>query len=112
MVIFDRAKAVVFTGEAQGWDGRSSLPRLQHPSATNQIDYRPLFMPRLQRRSKVISIRLSREEYDQFQDLCIARGSDTISELARTAMKLLAQTGNGNADGRFSALEALITHLE
>lgn len=70
-------------------------------------------MPRLQRRSKVISIRLSREEFDQFQDLCVLHGCDTISALARTAMKFLAQHENGNgkasAEGRFNAMETRIS---
>jgi len=73
-------------------------------------------MPRLQRRSKVISIRLSREEYDQFQDLCVARGNDTLSELARTAMKLLVPNENGNgkaaSEKRFSSMESRISILE
>jgi len=46
-------------------------------------------MPRLNRRTKVISIRLSEEEYCHLQDLCVRKGADSISELARAAMKLL-----------------------
>lgn len=54
-------------------------------------------MPRLNRRSKVISIRLSNEEYDQLQTLCASKGVDSISGLARTAMKvfMLQEHKNG-----------------
>ena len=73
-------------------------------------------MPRLQRRSKVISIRLSREEYDQFQDLCVVHGSDTISALARTALKLLALNENGNGkaaiESRVNAMDARVSQLD
>jgi len=56
-------------------------------------------MPRIFRRTRVISVRLSNQEYDQFQRLCVARGTDSISELARTALRLLAnnETSNGEA---------------
>lgn len=46
-------------------------------------------MPRLHRRSRVVSIRLSDEEYDQLRSLCANQGADSISELARAALKLL-----------------------
>ena len=56
-------------------------------------------MPRLNRRNKVISIRLSMEEYDQLQNLCVSKGADSLSELARAAMKLLLlqEKENGHA---------------
>jgi hypothetical protein len=73
-------------------------------------------MPRLIRRTKVISIRLSHEEYDQFQELCAVRGSDTISALARTAMKLLALNENGNGkaaiESRVNAMDARVSQLD
>ena len=46
-------------------------------------------MPRLHRRTRIVSIRLSDEEYDQLRSLCAIKGTDSISELARAAMKLL-----------------------
>jgi hypothetical protein len=79
-------------------------------------------MPRIYRRTKVISIRLSNEEYEQFQSLCVARGTDTISELTRTALKLLVvnEKSNGraaiesrveNMDARMSQLDREVAHL-
>ena len=79
-------------------------------------------MPRIFRRTRVISIRLSNEEYDQFQNLCIARGTDSISELARTALRLLAsnEKNNGKAaietrveimDTRMSELDREVARL-
>jgi hypothetical protein len=72
-------------------------------------------MPRLNRR-RVISVRLSNEEYDQLQDLCLARGADSISELARTGMKLLMlnQKSNGHAavEDRVNAIYARVSLLD
>ena len=45
-------------------------------------------MPRVSRRNKVVSIRLSDEEYDQLRQLCAVNAADNISELARRAMRL------------------------
>ena len=53
-------------------------------------------MPRIFRRTKVVSIRLSNEEYDQFQSLCVARGTDSISELVRAALRMLANIEESN----------------
>jgi len=52
-------------------------------------------MPRLNRRTRVISIRLSDEEYEQLRDLCLSKGVDTISDLARSAMKHLIAREKG-----------------
>lgn len=81
-------------------------------------------MPRMNRRTKVISIRLSDEEFEQLQSLCTARGADSISELARNAMKLLLlqekATENGHAaievrvnemHTRMTALDREVTRL-
>jgi len=48
------------------------------------------------RRTKVISIRVTTDEFNQLQDLCAARGVGTISQLARVAMRLLMVQENGN----------------
>jgi len=79
-------------------------------------------MPRIFRRTKVVSIRLSNEEYGQLQSLCVARGADSISELARAALKMLAtiEKSNGkaaiesrveNMDARMSQLDREVAHL-
>lgn len=51
-------------------------------------------MPRLNRRHKVISIRISGEEFDQLQNICVTKGADSISELARRAMRLFITQEN------------------
>lgn len=56
-------------------------------------------MPGVSRRTKIVSIRLSHQEYDQLQRLCVSRGVDSISELTRAAMKLLIFQPNGNVNG-------------
>ena len=72
-------------------------------------------MPRLNR-IRVISVRLSNEEYDELQSLCIARGADTISELARTGMKLLLlnqkSEGHDAIEKRVDSIHALLSHLD
>ena len=66
-------------------------------------------MPRLTRRDKVISIRLSNEEYDQLQSLCVAKGGNSISELARNGMKLLlSQEIHSGA----AAMESRVNHMQ
>lgn len=49
------------------------------------------------RRSKMISFRLSPEEYQTLQEACLTRGVRSISDLARTAMHKLI-TPNGQSD--------------
>ena len=67
-------------------------------------------MPRLNRRSKVVSIRLSAEEYDQLRSLCVTTGVGSFSELARAAMKkLLAQQEAGSPD---NAVEARVSQMD
>lgn len=72
-------------------------------------------MPRLNR-IRVISVRLSNEEYDQLQNLCVARGADSISELARTGMKLLLlhekSNGHDAVEMRVKALDVRVSHLD
>lgn len=48
------------------------------------------YMP-VESRNKMISFRLSEEEYDRFRDLCFTRGIRSVSELARTAINMLLQ---------------------
>jgi hypothetical protein len=73
-------------------------------------------MPRIFRRTKVVSIRLSNEEYGQLQSLCVARGADSISELARAALKMLAtiEKSNGKAaiESRVEIMYTRMTQLD
>jgi Tfp pilus assembly PilM family ATPase len=48
-------------------------------------------------RSKMVSFRLSPEEYQRFRNLCAAHGARSISELARTALNRL-NAGTHQAD--------------
>jgi len=66
-------------------------------------------MPVLKRRSRIVSFRLSQEEYDALKDTCIAQGARSISDFARSAACRLARNGNGSPD---EALEATIRMLE
>jgi Arc/MetJ-type ribon-helix-helix transcriptional regulator len=61
------------------------------------------------RRTKVVCIRLSQEEYEQFQTLCVRRGIDSISEVARAGMRLLL-TDEGAARDR-SAVESQLNEI-
>jgi hypothetical protein len=54
-------------------------------------------MSPLLRKSKMISIRLSPEEYRTFQNACVERGVRSISDLARTAIQQLIGF-NGHAE--------------
>jgi ribbon-helix-helix CopG family protein len=48
----------------------------------------------LESRSRMISFRLTDEEYDRFRRLCVSRGLRNVSELVRTAVnQLIDQTG-------------------
>ena len=73
-------------------------------------------MPRLFRRTKVVSIRLSNEEYNQFLSLCVARGTDSISELARAALRMLANieknSGQAAIESRVEFMDMRMTLLD
>lgn len=73
-------------------------------------------MPRIFRRTKVVSIRLSNEEYDQFLSLCVTRGTDSISELARAGLRMLAniEKSNGKAaiESRVEIMDTRMTQLD
>ena len=62
-------------------------------------------------RSKMISFRLSTEEYEQFRELCYAQGIRSVSELARAAIHKLVQDPEPTAISG-QALETRVTSLE
>ena len=79
-------------------------------------------MARTNRRTRIISIRVSPEEYDDLMTLCLRDGVGSISNLARKGMKLLVrqESGSGKAgvdprfeeiDEKMSALDREIAHL-
>lgn len=53
----------------------------------------------IRRRDKMLSIRLSDEEFRQLKGLCEMRGARSISDLAREAMLQLAAIPRGNTAG-------------
>lgn len=58
------------------------------------------------RRSKMISFRLSPEEYRTLHDVCVARGVPSISDLARSALRKVI-VGESSPDGLFDEVRAL-----
>ena len=60
-------------------------------------------MPLLKRRSKMISFRVSEQEYENLIEFCTTHGARSMSDLARDAMcRLLpvaGHNGNGNGNG-------------
>ena len=53
----------------------------------------------IKRRSKMVSFRLSEQEYQDLLMLCEQRGSRSISDLARDAVFTLLVSGNGHSNG-------------
>ena len=45
----------------------------------------------IESRSRMISFRLTAEEYEKFRELCFTHGVGSISEMARAAINLLLQ---------------------
>ena len=66
----------------------------------------------LESRNKMISFRLSEEEYDRFRDLCFSQGIRSVSEMARTAINMLlqqpARAPQENLESRVSELEGRV----
>lgn len=52
-------------------------------------------MPVLVKRSKMVSVRLSHDEFEELKQVCESLGARSISDLARTAMHRLMNGGNG-----------------
>ena len=73
-------------------------------------------MPVLKRRSRIVSFRLSQEEYDALKDTCIAQGARSISDFARSAACSLARNGNGSqneaGDATVRTLQARVEELD
>jgi len=73
-------------------------------------------MPRLARRHKVISIRVSGEEFDHLQRLCLTKGADSISELSRRAIRLFLLQENkydtAELESRVSEMQVRIAALD
>jgi len=70
-------------------------------------------MPVLKRRSKMVSFRLSEQEYQDLVALCISRDVRSLSDLARDAMHGLLGTSkrNGNGNGNGDDIETAVAEL-
>ena len=44
----------------------------------------------LESRSRMISVRVTNEEYERFRELCFSQGMQSVSELARSALNMLS----------------------
>ena len=67
-------------------------------------------MPVIKRKSRMISFRLSDEEYEHLVNLCQTQGARSLSDLARAAMQsLITNGGNGNGT---ADIEERISHLD
>ena len=60
-------------------------------------------------RSRMISFRLTSEEYERFRELCFTNGIRSVSEMARAAINLLLQQP---ARAPQEALEGRVSELE
>jgi hypothetical protein len=69
-------------------------------------------------RSRMISIRLSEDEYSALMNLCASSGARSVSDLARSALRSLAGGGeNGHnfqalTDGLLAEIQVLNRKLE
>lgn len=62
--------------------------------------------------SRMISFRLSADEYDRYRQICLQRGVPSVSEFARSALELLShQAAPETLEHRVAALEARIEQL-
>lgn len=63
----------------------------------------------LDSRSRMVSFRLTADEYDRFRELCFTHGIRNVSEMARTAINMLLQQPSQASRG---ALECRVAELE
>ena len=63
------------------------------------------------KRSRMVSIRLSDEEFKKLHDVCVSTGARSISDLAREAMHRLTD-GNGHATDGLSEMQERLNRLE
>ncbi len=66
-------------------------------------------MPVLKRRSRMVSFRLSEDEYHSMMEKCISQGSRSLSDFARSAA---CERGNGKADPAVLKLKERVEELD
>ena len=66
----------------------------------------------IESRSKMISFRLTEEEYGRFRELCFSQGIRSVSEMARAALNLMLEQPDrvpaSSLEGRVSEIEGRI----
>jgi hypothetical protein len=62
-------------------------------------------------KSRMVSFRLSPEEYEQFRQICLATGNRNLSQLLRAAVNSFLRDGQ-KSDNRDVSLEKRVAHLE
>jgi len=65
----------------------------------------------MNRRSRIISLRLSEEEYDMLRDLSISQGARSISEFTRSVACQIPKNGNGAVPPELTHVEAALGAL-
>jgi hypothetical protein len=68
-------------------------------------------MPVFKRRSKMVSFRLSEQEYENLLALCGSTGARSLSDLARHAMNGLLGAPKRDGDGNGDRIETAVAEL-
>ena len=68
-------------------------------------------MPILRPRTRVVYFRLSQQEFDQYSQLCETQGSRSLSDLARSALARLLESGD-SLENRFNVLEQKLMSMD
>ncbi len=66
----------------------------------------------LESRSRMVSFRLTEEEYDRFRLLCVARGQNSVSEMIRAAVNDMLGQSNEPAAVATTELHVRLRTLE
>ena len=70
-------------------------------------------MPILKNRNRLVSFRVTTEEYDHLRALCVTKGARSISEFARNAVLLEAEGGRQISIGEdLATLGSQLRHLD
>ena len=65
----------------------------------------------LRRRSRMVSVRLSEQEYQELLSCCVNRGARSLSDLARIALQELLASGDGDGNGNGYGLQTKVERL-
>ena len=65
----------------------------------------------LNRKTKMVSFRVSSEDYEKLRIFCISKGQRSVSDLARLAVNTILENGTPNVENRLSDVEGRIQFL-